>query len=151
MDKKKAFLVILFAAILAFVLVFSVLKNNNKVENTPPVEQEETVVQEEVQVSDETLDQEEVEKVEDVEKLAPAIKQVVKSAKKTNASESEAPVIQPLRVEEVSIVHEEQKQEDPGLYKEAGTNNIVVTREFKAQSRAKYLFEGFGLQKAPTK
>ena len=42
----------------------------------------------------------------------------------------------------------EETEIDAGIYKDA--NDIVITRDFKTKTRAKYLFEGYGIQKAPT-
>lgn len=142
MDRKKIFLVILFVAIVAFVFAIVFSKNNKESVVAPQINNEISSVVEDLENNDEGQEQLREQTNEQVE--------VVKPAEKPTVTIMKEPTITPIRVEEATIVVEEEKF-DPGIYMEANTNNIVITKEFKSQSRAKYFFEGFGIQKAPTK
>lgn len=142
MDKRKIFLVIFLAALLAFLTVVFVFKRDVKSELPNLNEQEEAVLQDEEEVDSVELQQQQ----EDVVKTeSPVVKEKVVA--------TQAPVIKHLKVEEVveEISQAEEKTEDAGVIKDSDSNAIVVTREFKYKSPAKYSFVGFGEQKAPTK
>lgn len=146
MDNKKRVLVILLAFFLALatVLLFnkkaptSEIKNVEEKVGTPVIEENTSIEQESV-VEEEKSSNEVIQKVS-----------TTKPAPKPKTSVSATPLIKPLKVEEEKAVVEEPII-DAGIMKEAESNSIVITREFKSQSPAKYSFEGYGVQKAPIK
>ena len=147
MDKKKALLVILIATVLAFVAVLMTTKKS-PTEKILELEKQQEVVKEEM--DNEELD---VQKQADEQDIiqTPVIKTDIKPIVKPIAPAVEHPVFEPLQVEVTKEGIAAEEKIDPGVMKESGTNNVIVTREFKSKSRGKYVFEGFGIQVAPTK
>lgn len=142
MDKKKAFLVILLAIVLAIVAVLVVFKTEKDVEYFDITQKEDLLLEDEINAVPESIKNESV-----VE--APVLKQ----EREVQVAPTVAPIIKPLKiVEEKTEEHKTDKESvDTGITKDAASNEIVITREFKSQSPAKYSFVGFGEQKAPTK
>lgn len=143
MDKKKSFLVVILAAILAFVAVFFVFK----LTKSSQLEQEQQV---EV-LEDQKLEPEEVTDAlpskESDKEFVKEVKPVVNSepVRKIAEPKAESPVIKPIKVEEANLKPVVNNEMDPGIVKEVDTNEIVITREFKSQSPAKYSFQGYGV------
>ena len=146
MDKKKIFIVVVLAAMLALLSAFFVLKFvNRNIEQTQVIQdvvQEETVsvdvVEEKVEdSSDVVLEQKPVE-IQQAQKPVKVVKKVVKQAEVT-----ESPILKPLQVEEVKVVENrvEENKEDCGILKDSTTNEIVITREFKTTTPNKYSFK----------
>ena len=157
MDKKKSLLVISIAAILAFGVAI-ILKQDKKSETLEKEQEQVSIVKDEVQEESdvnktaEVVEDTEVTEVIEVKKaLDKSVKQVsAKPTVKSNEPKIEHPVKKSVQVEPLEGSVSEEKV-DPGIMKENGTNNIIITREFKSKSRNKYVFEGFGIQVAPTK
>lgn len=155
MDNKKVFLAVILAAIVALIIAFVFLKCTSK---TIPIKLEEDKLpaQEDVAIP---TDEENVVKTEEepVQKtieteVKPATKPVVKKVVKPTVKPAEVPVIKPLQVEEKkSMVNSTEEKADAGIIKDSTTNDIVITKEFKSNTPSKYSFEGYGVQKAPTK
>ncbi len=155
MDKKKAVLVIILAMLLAFVVGLFFIKPlksepvlipDEKTEQVDEISEENSSIIQDAQKEEEKVAEDKVvSEVKSIEK--PVIKPITKS----EIGIQETPIIKPIQVEEATVVEGgiEETEIDAGIYKDA--NGIVITREFKAKSRAKYSFEGFGIQKAPTK
>lgn len=145
MDKKKALLVVILASILAFMAVMFIFQTNKKDDVTQ--EQTQEIIEQEIEPT-EQLPAEEETVVEELEK---AEKNITKVAPKAPVQKTPEPIIKPIQVEEAKVVEGgvEETEIDAGIYKDA--NSVVITREFKTQTRAKYSFEGYGVQKAPVK
>lgn len=146
MDKKKALLVVILASILAFMAVMFIFQTNKKDDVTQ--EQTQEIIEQEIEPTEQLPTEEEETVVEELEK---AEKNITKVAPKAPAQKSPEPIIKPIQVEEAKVVEGgvEETEIDAGIYKDA--NSVVITREFKTQTRAKYSFEGYGVQKAPVK
>lgn len=142
MNNKKAFLVIMLAAILAFFAVQLVINKSTKptkIETvSDTIQQEESIIESPFNKNNNT----------DIEATTPLEKTTIKTEEKENNKISniekniKAPVITPLRVEEATIVVEEE-QKIPDIYSDE--NGIVITRAFKVKSPTKYSFRDFGI------
>ena len=149
MDKKKALLVIIVAALLAFATV-SILTKKNSTEEVIETETQQEVVAEETNNENVDISIEE-EMLENVTIKPPVIKTNIKPIVKPIPPVVEQPVFKPLQVEVTKEGVAAEEKVDPGVMKEASSGNVIVTREFKSKSRNRYVFEGFGIQVAPTK
>lgn len=142
MDNKKAILVVFLAIVLAFIVVSCIYKKNNTI--LPEIEpQEEKVIDNTIEKQADITNPNNELKTD----IKPDIKQVIKPIK----TEVEYPVIKPLQVEEAKEPVAKLEESDFGISQEVGTNDIIIHKEFKSESPAKYSFEGFGVQKAPIK
>lgn len=154
MDKKRTFVAVVLVAILALIIVLILFKPTEK--STPiKLESNETKTQEEVTtpvVEENTIQQEEksISNVSEA-KTQKSTKYTVKKVEKAPAKTSEVPLIKPLQVKEDVKVSQTEEIEDAGIVKETSSNDIVITKEFKFQTPAKYSFEGYGVQRAPVK
>ena len=149
MDKKKALLVVIIAAILAFGVAV-IFKQDKKVELPQNQQEQESVLNKEEQETTEIIEEtEESEKTE--EKNLPTKQVPIKPEVKSSTPTAEYPVIEPLQVTEPLEGAILEETIDHGIMKETETGNIIITREFKSKSKDKYIFEGFGIQVAPTK
>lgn len=141
---KKSILVFITATILAFLAVFLVFENNKKNIKTSPVENtrvqiEETNFEETIEENSINIKEEEEKKVVEtpVKKPESKPKQALEKAKTTT------PDIKLIKVEEAKkqeIFNKEEKQ-DSGIVKDIESDDIVITREFKFESPAKYSFK----------
>ena len=124
---KKTLLVIILAGIFALLGAFAVLKTSQKPQVIEPVKQEEEEII--------PIPEPEPVKVE-VEETKPEIKKV--SYKKQTTPKpvvKELPVIKPIVVKEVEApVHENVVQEEE-------SKDIVITKEYKVQTPARYTFK----------
>lgn len=142
MDRKKNVLVIIFATLLALLVAFVFFKiYNNKIKTVEPKQE---IVQEEIKLNEEEVLVEEIKEEIIEKKEAP----VVQPKKETVATtkpikKEEAPVIKSIQVEEVKVVENkiEENKQDCGVIKDAATNEIVITREFKTTTPNKYSFK----------
>ena len=50
-----------------------------------------------------------------------------------------------IKVDEKEYIILKEEDIDYGIYKEEGTNNVVITKEFSSKSPKKYSFKGFGI------
>lgn len=146
MSNKKTILVILLAAILALLAVLFVFNP------TKTTVKKEDVIEEVIEpTAPAIVEEEKIEESTAEEEIKPEIKPVAKPA----PVKTSTPVIKQIQVEEAKeVVKEEPQNEiqvDAGIIKESGSNDIVITREFKSKSPTKYSFEGYGVQKAPIK
>ncbi len=155
MDKKRTFLAVVLATILALIIVLVLFRPTTK---TTPIklEENETKIQEEEVIApivkEDTVQQKQ-EPTKKVSETKPQkiVKPVPKKVKTPILEPTEAPIIKPLQVKEESITNQSEEKVDAGIVKETSSNDIVITREFKSQTPAKYSFEGYGVQKAPVK
>ena len=145
MSNKKTILVILLAAILALLAVLFIFNP------TKTTVKKEDVIEEVIEPTAPAIVEEKIEESTAEEEIKPEIKPVAKPA----PVKTSTPVIKQIQVEEAKeVVKEEPQNEiqvDAGIIKESGSNDIVITREFKSKSPTKYSFEGYGVQKAPIK
>ena len=143
---KKIFLIILLAIIVAFISAFLLVKGKNispeleleTTNNTPVIIEESIKTTETESLSITKEDKEEKTK-----------ENIVQTTVKKEMTAIEKPVIIPLKVEETpQATHLEgtvaEETVDYGIYKEDGTNNIVITRNFSSKSPKRYSFKGFG-------
>ena len=143
MDKKKNVLVIIFATLLALLVAFVFFKiYNNKIKNVEPKQE---IVQEEIKLNDEEEVLVEEIKEEIIERKEAPVAQPKKEtvAATKPIKKEEAPVIKSIQVEEVKVVENkiEENNKDCGIIKDAATNEIVITREFKTTTPNKYSFK----------
>ena len=147
MSNKKTILVILLAAILAFLAVLFVFNP------TKTSVKKEDVIEEVIEPTAPAIVEE--EKIEESTAEEEEIKPEIKPVAKPTPVKVSTPVIKQIQVEEAKeAIKEETSKEiqvDAGIIKESGSNDIVITREFKSKSPTKYSFEGYGVQKAPIK
>lgn len=152
---KKSFLIILLAALVAFISAFfisNVIQDKNELPNISDLEQigtdNDTV---EKSIQDNTLNNEETAadtkssvetqatvKAQQKTATKEIKKQISKEEKVINSSNAES--LQ--KTLEVSI---EEETVDYGLYREEGTGNIIITRHFSSKSPTKYSFKGYGI------
>lgn len=156
MNKKRAFLVILLACILALITGLFLTKNIFTTKSTRvQQQQEETIPNNE----NKTIEVDVAESIENEKNEQNTKKEQV--VEKTNA-EKKLPTVSPLQIEPAKPFDEqkidnntnkkiEDTAESAGIIKDDTTNEIVITREYKIQSPARYSFEGYGVQKAPIK
>lgn len=141
MDNKKTILIIIIAAILAFLTASIVSKNSNK-----PIKLEENVKEASQQELPVINEEKKVEapNIEESANTTSSDNKIVTPQKNTTPiqkeiTKKEEPNITPLQVKlEVGKIEETKVLED--VYKE-GSNTVVVTREFKFKSPAKYSFK----------
>ncbi len=148
MDKKKALLIVLLAALLAFVIAYLIKPREEK--ELPEIKQS-TIEQVETSSIEETPQEDESTELLKETNKSPVLTEV-KEVKKSNVvskSEKVQPVFDKLEVkEEISKIEEASVYfEDPGIINENGT--IVVTRDFKIKSPRKYSFKDFGVLATP--
>lgn len=147
MDKKKVILVIVLATILALLAAFGVMKfSNNDVKQIEP--QTEVVNEEETSLNTEEITDTEVKEESETEVVEQKPIQVVQPQKEVKTVvkpviKEDLPVVKPLQVEEVKVVENsiEENNKDCGILKDSGTNEIVITREFKTTTPNKYSFK----------
>ena len=138
MNNKKALLVVFIAALLAFIAVFSVYKKMNRSYDIPEIEQQQDVVLEEP-VKEEPA--EPIQEQKEVSAPKPAVKSV-----KPVAPKVKEPVILPLKVEEQKEALNLEIESKADIMKDSNSNDIIIIKEFKSKSPAKYSFEGYGVQ-----
>ena len=148
MDKKKALIVVILAMLLALVVGLLFIKTPQSEPILIPEDKTESTSDfVDLKTFDTEKSQKEVSERKDILEIKPEIK-----PNKTSIVEpiKQSPTIKPLQIEETKVVQGgiEETEIDAGIYKDA--NDIVITRDFKTKTRAKYLFEGYGIQKAPT-
>ena len=136
MENKKVFFVIALAVVLALIVTLFIFKPNKVVEtpNNKSVSDQEKIIKETPAIENKELEKEVVDTVQES----------VQKPTQTKKVETQALIIKPLKVEESKISEsskEEIRLEDPGIVKEADSNVIVITREFKSESPAKYSFK----------
>lgn len=155
MDKKRTFFAVILATILALVIVLTFLKPTTK---TTPIKLEpnEIKIQEEKIetpiVKDDAIQQkQETPKKVTETKPQKIVKPAPKRVETLSPKQIETPVIKPLQIKEEVTTNQPEEKVDNGIIKETSSNDIVITREFKSQTPAKYSFEGYGVQKAPVK
>lgn len=139
MNNKKAFLVILLAILLALISVLFLFKTEKNTDYSNLIEENFSTIEKEVK------------KVESIETQSVLEAPVVEQEKTIQVTPIETPTIKPLKIEEKEVITDENDPIDAGITKDTLSNDIIITREFKSQSPAKYSFVGFGEQKAPTK
>ena len=141
MDNKKTILIIIIAVILAFLTASIVSKNSNK-----PIKLEENVKEASQQELPVINEEKKVEapNIEESANTTRSDNKIVTPQKNTTPiqnemTKKEEPNITPLQVKlEVGKIEETKVLED--VYKE-GNSTVVVTREFKFKSPAKYSFK----------
>lgn len=155
MNNKCKFLAIILATILALIIVFAFIKPKS---STTPIKLEEnniTLPKEDSmeQVPEESIIQTEPQKVQNTVKkeVNPVTKPTIQKTIQPTVQSEEAPIIKPLQIKEEVIPNKLEEKADAGILKETDSNDIVITREFKSNTPSKYSFEGYGVQKAPTK
>lgn len=155
MDKKRTFFAVILAIILALLVVLTLLKPTTQ---TAPIklEQNEINIQEEVietpMVKEDAIQQKQETTKKVIEtKPQKIVKPAPKRVETSSPKQIETPVIKPLQIKEEVTTNQPEEKVDTGIVKETSSNDIVITREFKAQTPAKYSFEGYGVQKAPVK
>ena len=163
MNNKKAIIVILLATLLAFITVLFFTKNDSSKPILIPNEPNESIEHQifdkntiKKQEENPNAEQPSKNNLPEISKPQPVNKQIqtpTKPITKQTIPTQTTPIIKPLQVEETKV--EEQKNSttltDTGVIKEIETNEIVIMKEYKSPTPAKYSFEGFGVQKAPTK
>lgn len=152
---KKSFLVILLAALVAFISAFfisNVIQNKNEKPNISDSEKIETnndTIEKSIQdnaLNDEetatnnetTVETQTATKAQQKTATKEIKKYIPKEEKVINSSNAES--LQ--KTLEVSI---EEETVDYGLYREEGTGNIIITRHFSSKSPTKYSFKGYGI------
>ena len=152
---KKSFLVILLAALVAFISAFfisNVIQNKNEKPNISDSEKIETnndTIEKSIQdnaLNDEetatnnetTVETQTTTKAQQKAATKEIKKYIPKEEKVINSSNAES--LQ--KTLEVSI---EEETVDYGLYREEGTGNIIITRHFSSKSPTKYSFKGYGI------
>ena len=148
MNNKKVFLVVFIATILALLIALQFLpkRNNSNLDTTKESVSIENVAEEKQHEKKETPP---VEEISQNEQAQLSESKVVKT-ETNNTIKENVPVFEKLQVKEsMKVERAEISFEDPGIINDNGT--IVVTRAFRVKSPDKYCFEGFGIQKAPTK
>ncbi len=136
---KKVFLIIVLAAVVAIVLAYFIAGTKKDFKNQSIVK--DNVILEEVKEDPQQVLDMELNKVENSQV---EVKKVVKQPLSI-----QPPVVKPINVEEELVKTKleasiEEETIDYGIYKEEGSNNIVITRNFNAKSPTKYSFKGFG-------
>ena len=139
MNNKKAFLAILLAILLALISVLFLFKTEKNTDYSNLIEENFSTIEKEVK------------KVESIETQSVLEAPVIEQEKTIQVTPIETPTIKPLKIEEKEVITDENDPIDAGITKDTLSNDIIITREFKSQSPAKYSFVGFGEQKAPTK
>lgn len=155
MNKKRTFFAVILATILALVIVLTFLKPTTK---TTPIKLEpnEIKIQEEKIetpiVKDDAIQQEKetMKKVSET-KTPKVVKQTPKKVETLNSKQTETLVIKPLQIKEGVTTNQPEEKADAGIVKETSSNDVIITREFKFQTPAKYSFEGYGVQNTPVK
>ena len=130
---KYTLTVIIIAGILALLGAFAIFKVTQKSEIIEPIQEEETVI---------PIPEPEPVKVEEIkpEEKSITFNQVKKVSYKKPAPKStvnEAPVIKPIVVKEA----EPEVVQNEGVVQEEDSKDIVITREYKMQSPARYTFK----------
>lgn len=142
---KKSIITVILATILAFLATFFLFVFNKKTITEKPELKNEIPVQEkaiETSIKEDVVQDKEVKNIKKESKEEDLIIKVI-----------ETPTIKPLKIVPQADNSEDEikKTDDAGIIKDEVSNEIVITREFKMQSPAKYSFVGYGEQKAPTK
>ena len=152
---KKSFLVILLAALVAFISAFfisNVIQNKNEIPDISDSEK--------IEINNDTIEKSIQDNALNDEETAADTKFSVETQTSTKAQQKtatkevkkyipkEEKVINSSNAEslqktlEVSI---EEETVDYGLYREEGTGNIIITRHFSSKSPTKYSFKGYGI------
>lgn len=150
MGNKKTIIVLILAAILAFITAFVIFLINKPINSIQDInenlidtnKQEETII-EDIVPAQESLKEEILEtktEVKSVVKQSLVQKPVQKAQPKTTVT---TPQIKPIKVEaSVEDARDIEKTEkDNGVIKEANSGVVVITREFKTETPAKYSFK----------
>lgn len=138
MDNKKTWAVFCIATLMALIIVFGVyifMKKTDAKTSLPSVTIENKTSLFDIEDAKQTVSEETV--------TEPVIKQSVSQVKKSNTTatsqntpkQKEIPLIQ---VEEAVV---EQPAQNPSVYKDSNTNDIVITTEYKMTSPSKYSFK----------
>lgn len=139
---KKVVLIIILAGILALIGAFVILKLYS-VQTLPAIEEKaiptlETEQVEEVSTRVETPKQEVTEVKPSVTQTKPTpVKKVSSNKTVSKPTVQELPVVKPIVVKEV----EPEQIQNEAVIKEENSNDIVITKEYKMQSPAKYSFK----------
>ena len=143
MNNKKAICILIFVLLLILFCAIKFIKEQ-QISDIPELEtQQEVVIEEKTFVDENRADKDKEVKIQ-VESNHEKV------LLKKDSIKPETPVIKPLKVEEPQSVVNEVKT-DEGIVKEPVSNEIIINKEFKLQSPAKYSFVGYGEQVAPTK
>ena len=147
MDKKKMFLVIIFAVILAFVVAF-LFKPAEKLKDIEQVESVQVEENIESDVLEDKFDKKELNDKD--EETKPVASNIVSESSKKLVKEQSTNIEKTLVKNDEETVNVQEAGvmfEDAGVMSENGA--VVVTREFKLKSPTKYTFEGFGILSKP--
>ena len=146
MEKKKFVLVILLSAILALVIsvLFSPKPSKNIIKNNEAIVEETTNSQKET-LDIETFSNQEQQNGSNIKEETPKIKAVNPETTKNVAKDTQN------KDSKIDKNISSDIKLDTGIIKTSNTNEIIITREFRTKTPAKYTFVGYGEQLAPTK
>lgn len=148
MNKKIVFIaiIVIILAILSGVSFFKSFNNKSEMNIKDSAEQVEdlTSTQSQADVSEELPDLEKIDE-EEAEKDIEKMRQEINQTLKTNVmikqdlipQENKKTEVIPEKPEKVQL----QEKEDAGIIKDSESETIIITREFKVQSPAKYSFK----------
>ena len=139
-NNKKSFLVVVIAFILALVIAYFFVNKNKTSVVEEPVKQEliEEITETKFNVSEDVND------VKTKKIIIEESKTVSDNLQKTTVQKQLIQKSETLKPEIENVektVSEQEKLNDVGIIKDSLTNEVVITREFKMESPAKYSFK----------
>ena len=139
-NNKKSFLVVVIAFILALVIAYVFVNKNKTSVVEEPVKQEviEDITETKFNVSEDVNDVK-TEKIiiEESKTVSDNLQKTTVQKQLIQKSETLKPEIENVE----KTVSEQEKLYDVGIIKDSLTNEVVITREFKMESPAKYSFK----------